>query len=98
VQHEVCQRHGQEHAGHPADHEVYYEPQRPQHRRVEADAPAVHGEQPVIDLNARADRDGLVAIPNAALTSAPASMVKKWCSQTVNETTQMNRVAATIER
>src|SRR3978361_1156488 len=38
------------------------------------------------------------AMPKIALTSAPAPMVKKWWSQTVNDSTQMTIVAATIER
>ncbi len=38
------------------------------------------------------------AMPKIALTSAPAPMVKKWCSQTVKERTQMTIVATTIER
>lgn len=37
-------------------------------------------------------------MPKAALTPAPAPIVKKWCSQTKNKTMQMNIVAATIER
>src|SRR6267378_84815 len=37
-------------------------------------------------------------MPKKALTSAPAPIVKKWCSQTVKERTQMARVASTIER
>ena len=40
----------------------------------------------------------LVEMPKAVFTSAPAPIVKKWCSQTMNETMQMNSVAATIER
>ena len=35
----------------------------------------------------------MVAMPKKALTSAPAPMVKKWCSQTVNESTVMAAVA-----
>ena len=38
------------------------------------------------------------AMPKIALTSAPAPMVKKWCSHTVNDSTQMTIVAITIER
>ena len=37
-------------------------------------------------------------MPKAVLTAAPAPMVKKWCSQVIIETMQMNSVAATIER
>ena len=40
----------------------------------------------------------IVVMPKMAFTSPPAPMVKKWCSQTLSETTQMNRVATTIER
>ena len=39
-----------------------------------------------------------VAMPKNALTTAPATIVKKWCSQTMNETTQIPIVAAAIER
>ena len=38
------------------------------------------------------------AMPKIALTSAPAPIVKKWCSQTMKESIQMAIVAATIER
>src|SRR6266850_28527 len=38
------------------------------------------------------------AMPKIALTSAPAPMVKKWCSHTVKESMQMAIVAMTIER
>ena len=37
-------------------------------------------------------------MPKNALTSAPAPMVKKWCSQTMKERTQIASVASTIER
>ena len=40
----------------------------------------------------------IVAMPKMALTSAPAPMVKKWCSQTMNEMMQIAIVATTIER
>ena len=40
----------------------------------------------------------IVAMPKIALTSAPAPIVKKWCSQTMKERMQMAIVAATIER
>ena len=40
----------------------------------------------------------IVAMPKIAFTLAPAPMVKKWCSQTMNERTQIAIVAATIER
>ena len=40
----------------------------------------------------------IVAMPKIALTSAPAPMVKKWCSQTMKERMQIAMVAATIER
>ena len=40
----------------------------------------------------------MLAMPKIALTSAPAPIVKKWCSQTVNERMQMTIVAKTIER
>ena len=40
----------------------------------------------------------IVAMPNTALTSAPAPMVKKWCSQTMKERMQIANVAITIER
>jgi hypothetical protein len=40
----------------------------------------------------------LVVMPKKALTSAPAPMVKKWCSQTRKEMRQMAMVAATMER
>src|SRR5215469_9074506 len=37
-------------------------------------------------------------MPKTALTSAPAPIVKKWCSQTINARMQIPRVANTIER
>ena len=37
-------------------------------------------------------------MPKKALTSAPAPIVKKWCSQTMKERTQIANVARTIER
>ena len=40
----------------------------------------------------------IVAMPKIALTSAPAPIVKKWCSQTMKERMQIPIVAATIER
>ena len=40
----------------------------------------------------------MVMTPKKALTSAPLPMVKKWCSQTMKDSTQMPSVAATIER
>ena len=40
----------------------------------------------------------MVAMPKAALTLAPAPMVKKWCSQTMKARMQIAIVAATIER
>src|SRR5207253_6169402 len=39
----------------------------------------------------------MVAMPNTALTSAPAPMVKKWCSQTVKDSTVIATVAYTME-
>ncbi|KAG1238835.1 hypothetical protein G6F68_018741 [Rhizopus microsporus] len=48
---------GQHHAGHAADDEADHEAQRPQHRRRDAQAAAVDGEQPVEDLRAGRDRD-----------------------------------------
>src|SRR5256885_7752435 len=42
-----------QHAGHAADGEGAHEAHGPQHRHREADAAAVHGEQPVEDLGAR---------------------------------------------
>ena len=39
----------------------------------------------------------MVAMPKKALTSAPAPMVKKWCSQTMKDSTQIAMVATTIE-
>ena len=40
----------------------------------------------------------IVITPKKPLTLEPAPMVKKWCSQTMNESTQMDIVAITIER
>ncbi len=40
----------------------------------------------------------IVVMPKKPLTSAPAPMVKKWCSQTMKESTQIAIVAITIER
>lgn len=39
----------------------------------------------------------MVAIPKKALTFAPAPMVKKWCSQTINDRTVIHTVAHTSE-
>src|SRR6185312_12305290 len=38
------------------------------------------------------------AMPKMLLTSAPAPMVKKWCSQTMKEMMQIAMVAQIIER
>jgi hypothetical protein len=40
----------------------------------------------------------IVAMPNTAFTSAPAPMVKKWCSQTMKARMQMASVAMTMDR
>ena len=40
----------------------------------------------------------MVMTPKKPLTSALAPMVKKWCSQTRKDSTQIAMVAATIER
>ena len=40
----------------------------------------------------------MVMMPNTALTSAPAPMVKKWCSHTMKARMQIAMVAITIER
>ena len=40
----------------------------------------------------------MVMTPKKPLTSAPAPIVKKWCSQTMNESMQIAIVAITIER
>ena len=37
-------------------------------------------------------------MPKNALTSALAPIVKKWCSQTMNESTQIDKRAKTIDR
>ena len=39
----------------------------------------------------------IVMTPKNALTLAPAPIVKKWCSQTRNDSTQIAMVAATID-
>ena len=39
----------------------------------------------------------IVMMPKKALTSAPAPIVKKWCSQTINDSTTIANVAHTIE-
>ena len=57
VQLEIGGRHGHQHAGHAADDEGHHEADRPQHRHREADAPAVHREQPVEDFHAGRHRD-----------------------------------------
>ncbi|MNQ82062.1 hypothetical protein D3C85_971040 [compost metagenome] len=57
VQHEGHAGDGQHHAGHAADDEDDHEAQRPQHRRRDAQAAAVDGEQPVEDLGPGRDRD-----------------------------------------
>jgi len=40
----------------------------------------------------------IVMTPKKPLTFALAPMVKKWCSQTINDSTQIAIVAATMER
>ena len=40
----------------------------------------------------------IVMMPKKALTLAPAPMVKKWCSHTMNDSTQIAMVAKTMER
>jgi hypothetical protein len=40
----------------------------------------------------------MLAMPKMALTSGPAPMVKKWCSQTMNEMMQIAMTARTMER
>ena len=40
----------------------------------------------------------IVAMPKTPFTSAPAPMVKKWCSHTMNANTQIPIVAITIDR
>src|SRR5580692_3472002 len=40
----------------------------------------------------------IVAIPKKAFTLAPAPMVKKWCSHTMKDSTQMAMVAITMDR
>ena len=40
----------------------------------------------------------MLAMPKMALTSGPAPIVKKWCSQTMKEMTQIAMVASTMER
>ncbi len=40
----------------------------------------------------------MVMTPKKPLTSAPEPMVKKWCSQTMKDRTQIARVAMTIDR
>ena len=39
----------------------------------------------------------IVAMPKNALTLAPEPIVKKWCSQTMNDSTVMAIVAYTME-
>ncbi|MNR66314.1 hypothetical protein D3C85_1897310 [compost metagenome] len=39
----------------------------------------------------------MVVIPKKAFTFAPAPMVKKWCSQTMNDRTVIHTVAHTRE-
>ena len=51
----------------------------------------------LIMLNSTGIRLAIV-IPKTALTLALAPMVKKWCSHTMQERTQITMVAATIER
>ncbi len=57
VQHEIGGRHRQQHARHAPDHERDHEGERPEHRHLEAHAPAPHGEEPVEDLHAGGDGD-----------------------------------------
>ncbi len=57
VQHEVGGRHREQHAGHAADDESDHEGEEPHHRQFEADAAAIHREQPVEHLGTGRDRD-----------------------------------------
>jgi hypothetical protein len=40
----------------------------------------------------------IVVMPKKPFTSAPAPMVKKWCSQTMKDRMQITMVAMTIDR
>ncbi|WPE19325.1 hypothetical protein ShzoTeo12_04890 [Shinella zoogloeoides] len=57
VQHEVGRRDREHDARHAADDEGHHEADRPQHRHLVADAPAIHGEEPVEHLRPRRDRN-----------------------------------------
>ena len=55
VQDKIGGRYGKQYARQTAGDEGGHERERPQHRRVEADAAAIHGEQPVVHFDAGAD-------------------------------------------
>ncbi len=57
MQHEIRRRNRDQHTRQPADDEGHHEADRPQHRRRKDDPAAIHGEQPVVDLDARRHRD-----------------------------------------
>ena len=64
---------------------------------MEHDAALIHGEQPVEDLHPVGMAIIIVVIPKKAFTFAPAPIVKKWCSQTMNDSTVIQTVAHTSE-
>src|SRR6202023_2151561 len=47
VENEVRRRRGEQHSRHAADDEGHHEADRPEHGASEADATAIHGEEPV---------------------------------------------------
>ena len=57
VELEIRWRHGHQDPGHAADDKRHHETDRPQDRHREANAPAVHCEQPVEHLHAGGNRD-----------------------------------------
>ncbi len=57
VDREIDGRNGQQYPGDAADDEGHQEADGVEHRSIEAQAAAVHGEEPVIDLHARRHRD-----------------------------------------
>ena len=98
MQHEVGRRHGQQHPGHPAERESHHEADRPEHRHLETDAAAVHVNSQLNTFTPVGIAMIIVITPKKPLTSAPAPIVKKWCSHTMKESMQIAIVATTIER
>lgn len=97
VQYEVRTRYCQQNTGHPTNGEGNDEADSPHHRRVEDDAAPYMVNSQLKILTPVGIAIIIVVIPKKAFTFAPAPMVKKWCSQTMNDRTVIQTVAHTSE-